>query len=84
MSCLAAIARASSGRLMILGTTRAARMPRMTTTTITSSKVKPRCIGKPPAPNYAVNAAKRLFASAHTAAAAPRLSISSLSQAVYV
>jgi hypothetical protein len=43
MSCFAAMTRASSGRLMIFGTTSAASMPRMTTTTITSSKVNPHC-----------------------------------------
>ncbi len=52
MSCFAAMARASSGRLMIFGTTRAARMPRMTTTTITSSNVKPRCIRVPISTSY--------------------------------
>src|SRR5690348_17114214 len=36
--------RASSGLSMILGTMTAARMPRMTTTTITSMRVKPDCV----------------------------------------
>src|SRR5690606_13524103 len=37
------VIRAWSGRSMTRGTTTAARMPRMTTTTMTSIKVKPRC-----------------------------------------
>jgi len=41
MSCLAATMRASSGRPMIFGTTSAARMPRIATTTMISIRVKP-------------------------------------------
>jgi predicted oxidoreductase len=40
--CMAAfVLRASSGLLMILGTMRPARIPRITTTTIISMRVKP-------------------------------------------
>ena len=42
MSCLVAVIRASSARPINLGTTNAARMPMMTTTTMISSRVNPR------------------------------------------
>jgi hypothetical protein len=42
-SCWARTTRASSGRLITRGTTMAASMPRITTTTITSMSVKPLC-----------------------------------------
>ncbi|SOY52883.1 hypothetical protein CBM2585_A200021 [Cupriavidus taiwanensis] len=42
ISCRAATMRASSGRLMILGTTSAASTPRITITTMISIRVKPR------------------------------------------
>ena len=41
ISCLAASMRASSVHPIILGITRAANIPMMTTTTIISTKVKP-------------------------------------------
>src|SRR5690606_9048124 len=44
MSPLATVTLAWSGRLMICGTTNAARMPRITTTTMISISVKPRCL----------------------------------------
>src|SRR5690606_22030102 len=44
MSFFATVTLAWSGRLMICGTTKAARMPRMTTTTMISISVKPRCL----------------------------------------
>src|SRR6185503_11357866 len=44
MSALAATRFASSGRSMMRGTTMAARMPRIATTTRTSMRVKPFCL----------------------------------------
>src|SRR6056297_1174630 len=49
ISCLARLIEASSIRLMTLGATIAARMPRMTTTTMISMSVKP-AWRKPPGP----------------------------------
>ena len=47
MSFLAAMTRASSGRSMMRGTTSAARMPRITMTTMISISVNPRTVRAP-------------------------------------